>query len=217
MTDKLPANLLALFQPRPPLRYIPPQDTPPEDRALKQSQISGIAAFLPALAEYAADDYYEPTESWLQRKDRIKAEKKARLEEMARDDFKEFQPENDPQIRGDAVKTLFVGRLAYEAKEGDLEREFGRFGPIERVCQNVLQGTNDYHRWDACAIGETSPAPEAFSLRAHPSPAHHSLTFPQILITFTFYRYVLLRTHTRRTPRSNIEATLLLSMKGRKI
>jgi U1 small nuclear ribonucleoprotein 70kDa len=139
MTDKLPQNLLALFQPRPPLRYIPPQDTPPEDRALKQSQISGVAAFLPALAEYAATDYYEPTESWLQRKDRIKAEKKARLEEMARDDFKEFQPENDPQIRGDAVKTLFVGRLAYEAKEGDLEREFGRFGPIERVCQNVLK------------------------------------------------------------------------------
>jgi len=139
MTDKLPANLLALFQPRPPLRYIPPQDTPPEDRALKKSQISGIAAFLPALAEYAATDDYKPTESWLQRKDRIKAEKKARLEEMARDDFKEFQPENDPQIRGDAVKTLFVGRLAYEAKESDLEREFGRFGPIERVCQNVLK------------------------------------------------------------------------------
>lgn len=141
MTDKLPANLLALFQPRPPLRYIPPQDTSPEDRALKKSQISGIADFLPALEEYkGADEYhYRPTESWLQRKDRIKAEKRARLEEMAREDFKEFQPENDPQIRGDAIKTLFVGRLAYEAKESDLEREFGRFGPIERVCQCVLE------------------------------------------------------------------------------
>jgi U1 small nuclear ribonucleoprotein 70kDa len=159
MTDKLPANLLALFQPRPPLRYIPPQDTPPEDRALKQSQISGVAAFLPALTEYAATDYYEPTESWLQRKDRIKAEKKARLEEMARDDFKEFRPENDPQIRGDAVKTLFVGRLAYEAKEGDLEREFGRFGPIERVCQNVPKRINDHHRWDVCATGDNFTSP----------------------------------------------------------
>ena len=139
MTDKLPGNLLALFQPRPPLRYIPPQDTSPEDRALKQSQISGIADFLASLAEYEETDDYEPTESWLQRKDRLKAEKKARLEEMAKDDFKEFQPENDPQVRGDAVKTLFLGRLAYEAKESDLEREFGRFGPIERVCGSVLK------------------------------------------------------------------------------
>jgi U1 small nuclear ribonucleoprotein len=133
MTDKLPANLLALFQPRPPLRYIPPQDTSPEDRALKKSQISGIADFLPELEEYKQTDEYHPTESWLQRKERLKAEKRARLEEMAKDDFKEFQPENDPQIRGDAVKTLFVSRLSYEAKESDLEREFGRFGPIERV------------------------------------------------------------------------------------
>lgn len=134
MTDKLPPNLLALFQPRPPLRYIPPQDTSPEDRALKQSQISGIAEFLPVLADYKETDEYHPTESWLQRKERLKAEKRARLEEMAREDFKEFQPDRDPQIRGDAAKTLFVGRLAYEAKESDLEREFGRFGSIERVC-----------------------------------------------------------------------------------
>ena len=43
-------------------------------------------------------------------------------------------PSSDPQVRGDKYKTLFVARLSYEAKESDLEREFGRFGPIERVC-----------------------------------------------------------------------------------
>lgn len=42
-------------------------------------------------------------------------------------------PENDPQARGDPYRTLFVARLSYEVKEADLEREFGRFGPIERV------------------------------------------------------------------------------------
>lgn len=42
-------------------------------------------------------------------------------------------PKDDPQVRGDALKTLFVARLSYETKEMDLEREFGRFGPIERV------------------------------------------------------------------------------------
>ncbi len=40
---------------------------------------------------------------------------------------------NDPNVRGDAFKTLFVARLSYDTKEKDLEREFGRFGPIERV------------------------------------------------------------------------------------
>lgn len=136
MTDKLPPQLLALFQPRPPLRYIPPQDTSPEDSASRSSHITGIASFLPALEVYAATDDYTPTESWLQRKDRIKQEKKEKLEEMAKDSFDGFQPEIDPQIRGDAVKTLFVARLAYDARESDLEKEFGRFGPIERVCDS---------------------------------------------------------------------------------
>jgi RNA recognition motif-containing protein len=44
-------------------------------------------------------------------------------------------PTKDPQVRGDAFKTLFIARLSYDVKESDLEREFGRFGPIERVCK----------------------------------------------------------------------------------
>jgi U1 small nuclear ribonucleoprotein 70kDa len=44
------------------------------------------------------------------------------------------KPHEDPNIRGDAFKTLIVARLSYEATEQDLEREFGRFGAIERVC-----------------------------------------------------------------------------------
>lgn len=44
------------------------------------------------------------------------------------------QPATDPKISGDAFKTLFVGRLSYEATKVDLEREFGRFGPIDKVC-----------------------------------------------------------------------------------
>lgn len=42
-------------------------------------------------------------------------------------------PNTDPQVRGDAFKTLFVARLSYDVTESDLEREFGRYGPIERV------------------------------------------------------------------------------------
>lgn len=44
------------------------------------------------------------------------------------------KPNEDPNVRGDAFKTLMVARLSYEADERDLEKEFGRYGPIERVC-----------------------------------------------------------------------------------
>lgn len=133
MTDKLPPNLLALFQPRPPLRYIPPQDTAPDERAVTKSQLSGIAAFLPQLQEYVEEDEYKPTESWLQERDRKRAEKKQLLEEMQKEGFSGYKPNEDPKIKGDAVKTLFVSRLSFDVKEADLEREFGRFGPIERI------------------------------------------------------------------------------------
>ena len=43
------------------------------------------------------------------------------------------KPAEDPQVRGDPYKTLFVARLSYDTKEIDLEKEFGRYGPIERV------------------------------------------------------------------------------------
>lgn len=80
MTDKLPPNLLALFAPRPALRWVPPSDHAPQDR--KTAAISGLASFLPALQEYKETDIYEPTESWLQRKDRQRLEKKQRQEKL---------------------------------------------------------------------------------------------------------------------------------------
>lgn len=81
MTDKLPPNLLALFAPRPPLRWTAPSDHAPEDR--RTATISGLASFLPALEEYKATDVYEPTESWLQKKDRLQLEKKERQAQLA--------------------------------------------------------------------------------------------------------------------------------------
>ena len=83
MTDKLPPNLLALFAPRPPLRWVPPSDYAPEER--RTANISGLAAFLPQLEEYKKTDDYVPTESWLQRKDRIKLEKKQAQEKLLKE------------------------------------------------------------------------------------------------------------------------------------
>ncbi|MCJ1363582.1 hypothetical protein MMC16_002689 [Acarospora aff. strigata] len=133
MTDKLPPNLLALFAPRPALRYLPPSDHAPEER--KTNNIGGVAQFLSRVKEegIGEDVEYHPTESWLQRKDRLKLEKKEKQQTLVTDGFAQYNPANDPQVRGDAFKTLFVSRLSYDAKETDLEREFGRFGPIERI------------------------------------------------------------------------------------
>lgn len=80
MTDKLPPNLLALFAPRPPLRWVPPSDYPAEER--KTANPSGVANFLDALKEYKDNDNYVPTESWLQARDRKKQEKQAALERL---------------------------------------------------------------------------------------------------------------------------------------
>lgn len=90
MTDKLPPNLLALFAARPALRYLPPSDHAPEDR--KTALVGGVAQYLTALEEYQ-NLPYEATESWLQRKDRIKAEKREKQENLLTEGFsKRMQP-----------------------------------------------------------------------------------------------------------------------------
>lgn len=78
MTDKLPPNLLALFAPRPGLRYIPATDHAPETRST--SRIDGVAQYLEALKAPSED--YVPTESWLQRRDRVKAEKREKQQKL---------------------------------------------------------------------------------------------------------------------------------------
>jgi alpha-D-ribose 1-methylphosphonate 5-triphosphate diphosphatase PhnM len=80
MTDKLPPNLLALFAPRPPLRWVPHIDVAPEKR--RTLPVSGVAAFLPALAVYKDQDNYMPTESWLQMRDRKKLEQQIEVDQL---------------------------------------------------------------------------------------------------------------------------------------
>lgn len=79
MTHKLPPNLLALFAARPALRYLPPNDHAPAER--KTHNISGVAQYLPAMKDYE-DIPFEVTESWQQRKDRLKMEKKEKQEKL---------------------------------------------------------------------------------------------------------------------------------------
>lgn len=83
MTHKLPPNLLALFAARPALRYLPPNDHAPEER--QTNNIGGVAQYLSAIEDYKETVPYEPTESWLQRKDRVKLEKKEKQEQLIKE------------------------------------------------------------------------------------------------------------------------------------
>jgi len=133
MTDKLPPNLLALFQARPPLRYLPPADFAPEER--RTTGIDGVANFVSALQEKKEAEKDLPyTESHLERRDREKLEKQQHQKWLLTEGVKEqYKPAEDPNIQGDPFKTLFVSRLPYTATPRDLENEFNRFGPIEKV------------------------------------------------------------------------------------
>jgi U1 small nuclear ribonucleoprotein len=151
MTDKLPPMLLNLFAPRPPLRWVEPSDHAPEKRCTPK--ISGVGQYLQALREYKDNDGYVPTDSWLQKRDRKKLEKKEKQEKLLSEGIHQCtstpplphhslthsrshptdKPSDDPKVQGDAFKTLFVSRLAYGVTSDDLEREFGRYGPIERI------------------------------------------------------------------------------------
>ncbi|KAH7384040.1 U1 small nuclear ribonucleoprotein [Phaeosphaeria sp. MPI-PUGE-AT-0046c] len=131
MTDKLPPMLLNLFAPRPPLRWVEPSDHAPEKRCTPK--ISGIGQYLQAMKEYKDNDGYVPTDSWLQKRDRKKQEKKEKQEKLLTEGIEQYKPSEDPKVQGDAFKTLFVSRLAYGITSDDLEREFGRYGPIERI------------------------------------------------------------------------------------
>jgi U1 small nuclear ribonucleoprotein len=138
MTSQLPQNLLALFAPRPALRYLPAHDHAPEDRRTKE--INGVAQYVSQLKEEFGD--YQPTESWLEAKDRKELEKAKHQAWYTNEGFTElFNPKEDKSIRGDPYKTLFVSRLSYDTETKDIEREFSRFGPIERV--RIVVGTGE--------------------------------------------------------------------------
>ncbi|KAK9477975.1 hypothetical protein V1514DRAFT_332507 [Lipomyces japonicus] len=130
MTDKLPPPLLALFAPRPPLRFLAPTDSAPEHR--RTAAISGLSQYLDLL-NTPVDDGYIRTETGSEEVARRREERKQEHDERIRDGLKEWDPKSDPLVKGDPFQTLFVGRLSYDVNEQDLDNEFSRFGQIDRI------------------------------------------------------------------------------------
>lgn len=78
------------------------------------------------------------TETPLERWERQRQESLAANSERIASELPRWNPADDPHASGDAYKTLFVGRLAYETTENKLTREFAEFGRIVKVSRSSL-------------------------------------------------------------------------------
>lgn len=148
MTHLLPPNLQRLFVPRPPLDYSPAlaSDRDIVNRTSRHQgsrvPLDGVAGFLERVKQDAADkgeatEGTEGDDSWTDaeyvKSEKRKDDKKKRHEEYRKQADAKYNPNEDPQAVGDPFKTLFISRLSYETTEEDLNKEFGVYGPIERL------------------------------------------------------------------------------------
>ena len=140
----LPPNLLALFEPRPPLEYMPPPARPKKTLAL-----TGIAALVGEFEDPKRSEENDETSAaaaetsarvpvGLETRDarsrRIAREKKARHADNLQRQLETYDPKRDTNAGDtDPYKTLFVGRLSYDADEETLRREFETFGDVRTV------------------------------------------------------------------------------------
>lgn len=126
----LTANLLRLFEARPPLEH----RVPTEKR--KCPPYTGIGQFVSNFAEPGDPEYAPPVtkgETPDQRRARIHALRMEKGAEKAAEELEKYDPHHDPVVEGDPYKTLFVARISYETTEHKIKREFEAFGPIKRV------------------------------------------------------------------------------------
>ncbi|KAJ5098681.1 hypothetical protein N7532_005682 [Penicillium argentinense] len=124
------------FAPRPIIKYLGPVGTNPERQVGVHSNISATAQFLAQVREDIANGNEIPfnlVETTDERNKRLRREKKEANEQKLKEGIENYDPRNDPEVRSDPYRTLFVSRISYEANERDLEEVFSRFGRIERI------------------------------------------------------------------------------------
>ncbi|KAL7035312.1 hypothetical protein ACKWTF_008320 [Chironomus riparius] len=131
MTQFLPANLLALFAAREPIKYLPPPDKLPHEK--KTRGYAGVGAFLDQFED--PKDTPPPTrvetkEERIERRRREKAEQVAYKLER---EIALWDPNSIENTTEDPFKTLFVARINYDTSESKLRREFETYGPIKKI------------------------------------------------------------------------------------
>ena len=121
----LPPSILALFAPRAPIEYKPPIRKPK-----RKANYDGIAALVSEFEDPSETPPAKPIESVEQVKARRRAERDEARKPKQEEAQEEFDPANDPKIKGDPYKTLFVSRISYETTEAKLKKEFEQYGPV---------------------------------------------------------------------------------------
>lgn len=142
MTAFLPPNLIALFAPREPIEFRPPEDDLPWERDRAKHPYSGIATFI---NDFDASTETPPKVRVETRCEKDKRKRKDKLErgmKKTEEMLEEWNPHEDEKIASDPFKTLFVARIKYETGESKLKREFEEFGRINsvRLIENVKNG-----------------------------------------------------------------------------
>ncbi|KAI8910381.1 hypothetical protein EDD86DRAFT_205258 [Gorgonomyces haynaldii] len=135
MTSQLPPNLLRLFAPRPPVKHIPAIDKEFKER--RTPQYTPVALFLEQLGDHDKD--YVPTKTLDEQRKEKKELARIRNEEKIKELAAKWDPANNPELKSDPYKTLFVSNLHYETTDKRLHREFEKYGPIHSIV--IVQDT----------------------------------------------------------------------------
>lgn len=131
MTQYLPPNLLALFNPRDPIRYLPPTGKLPYEK--KNRGYVGVADFVKFFEDPKDTPPPVKGESREERKDRRKKERAEQVAYKLEQEIALWNPLNMRNGTNDAFKTLFVARVNYDTSESKLRREFEVYGPIRKI------------------------------------------------------------------------------------
>lgn len=131
MTQFLPPNLLALFQARPPIPYLPPPDL----KKRKLPAYQGVSSYLSAFEDPADTPPPQPPkpDTKESRKKRKREEKETANQQRITEQLESWDPHENPEATGDAYKTLFVARVAFDTSDRRIKREFEEYGPVKKV------------------------------------------------------------------------------------
>uniref|UniRef100_A0A6G1SES8 U1 small nuclear ribonucleoprotein 70 kDa n=1 Tax=Aceria tosichella TaxID=561515 RepID=A0A6G1SES8_9ACAR len=130
MTQYLPPDLLRLFEPRPPLRYLPPAKPLPHER----DKLSGYGLLGPKEGlPWQPPKPPKMLETKLERLERKKREKMELAAYKVEQAIALWDPFKNPEATTDAHRTLFVSRLNYDTTEAKLRQQFETYGTIKKI------------------------------------------------------------------------------------
>lgn len=129
MAHYLPPILLALFTPRPPLPFVPPEDKP------EYPDYTGVGAFLEHFKDPSSLKSLVVHPTPAQVAERRKAKAKASALKRVEIQRKRWDPASaDPEVTTeDPKKTLFISRLDYKVDETQLRAAMKRFGVVTKL------------------------------------------------------------------------------------